>query len=127
MKSRPLSVSIISWILIVAGLLSLVASLLTMNNPNVKVMMENNPLPMSVQYALMYVGLAILIISGFGMLKGKNWARLLYVAWGVFSIALNVITTPKLTTMMIPGMVFLAIVIFFLFLPKSNAFFSGKE
>lgn len=127
MRKRPLSVSIIAWILLIAGILSLITSLLTINNPNVKEMMENNPLPMSVQYTLIYAGMVILIACGIGMLKGKSWARILYVVWGVLNVGLNLATAPAWSKMMIPGVVFLIIVIFFLFRPKANAYFAGRE
>lgn len=123
MKSRPLSVAIIGWVLLVFGLYLLIVNLLTFNNSEIKDMMANSPMPMALQYALMYCGTLILIISGIGILKGKNWARWLYTIWGIIGIIISVVTTP-INMMMIPGVLFFLIIVFFLFRRKANEFFS---
>lgn len=126
MKSRPTSISVIAWILIVVGVLSLIANLITMSNPEVKEMMTRGPIPISLQYVLIYVGLSIIIISGIGFLKGLNWARLLYVAWGVIGIIINFVST-EFSMIKIPGVLIFVIIVFFLYRPKANEFFSAKS
>ena len=97
-----------------------------MNNPAVRSMMEQSPVPMNVQYAMMYLGVVILFICGLGFLKGKNWARLLYVIWGILGICMNFLIL-KLSPVLIPGIVFFVIIVFFLYRPKANLFFAGKD
>ena len=122
MKIRPTSITVISWILIVLAAISLITSTLMLNNPTAKELMARSPLPASVQYALMYLGLLVMITSGVAMLKGQNWARLLYVIWSAAGFLIAVVTSP-LKMAMIPGFVVYLIVVFFLFRPKANQYF----
>ena len=79
MKKQPTSITVIAWILIVIGVISLIATTIGLNNPMVKEVMSRSSIPIPAQYIMNYVGLLITLISGIAMLKGKNWARLLYV------------------------------------------------
>jgi len=123
MGERPKSIKIIAWILIVVGVISVFTSLSSLNNPMVKELMSKNPLPIPLQYAMMYIGLAVSVICGIGMLKGQGWARLLYVTWGAIGILIGLITSP-MKAAIIPGLIFLVIIAFFLYRPASNQYFA---
>lgn len=125
MGKKPKSVTIIAWLLIVSGVISLFTSLLSWNSPIVKELMAKNPLPIPLQYVMMYIGSPISVISGAGIFKGKNWGRLLYVLWGATGIVINLITFPIKLTIII-GLVVFAIVAFFLYRPASNQYFAQK-
>lgn len=126
MKVRPTSVTVITWILIVTGVLSLVTVTLTLNNPTTKELMARSPIPIPVQYVMMYVGILVSIISGIAMLKGQNWARFLYVIWGAVGFLVGVTTSP-MKLMMLPGFVLFLVVVFFLFRLKANQYFTATE
>jgi cytochrome b subunit of formate dehydrogenase len=72
MKIRPTSVTVICWILIVLGGVSLITSTLMWNNPMTKELMARGPLPVPVQYAMMYVGILVMdkTVRAFCMLSG---------------------------------------------------------
>lgn len=123
---RPTSITVVAWFIIVTSGISLLATPLSLNNPMAQELMAKNPLPISLQIAMAYLGLTISIVSGIGMLKAQNWARLLYVIWGGFGFVVGVFTSP-VKLMMIPGLVILAIIAFFLFQPSANKYFSIKE
>jgi hypothetical protein len=123
MKKRPLSVTVISWILIVIGALSIATEMAMRDNPMVRDMMARTPMPVSVQYALQYLGLALTVVSGIFMLRGKAWARLLYVAWGAVGLLIGLATSP-VKMAMIPGTVIFAIIVFFLFRRSAGEYFS---
>ena len=123
MGERPKSVTVIAWILIVTGAISVFTSLSSLNNPMVKELMSKSPLPISLQYAMMYIGLAVSVISGVGMLKGQNWARFLYVIWGAIGFLIGLVTSP-MKAAMIPGLLFFAIIVFFLYRPASTQYFT---
>lgn len=123
MGERPKSITVIAWFLIVTGVISVFTSLTSLNNPMVKELMAKSPLPVSLQYAMMFVGLAVTIASGMGMLKGQGWARLLYVVWGVFGLLVGLVTSP-MKAAMIPGLVVFAIIVFFLYRPASTQYFT---
>ena len=124
MNTRPTSVTVISWIILVTSALGLVATFVMINNPTTQELMAKTPLPLPVQYAMTFVGLSIGIVSGIFMLKGANWARMLYIGWGVLGLAIGLVTSP-MKLMMLPGALFFAIIVFFLLRPRANAFFSG--
>ncbi len=123
-NKRPTSITVISWLLIVGGGISLTSNTLTLNNPMVQDLMSKNPMPISMQYTMLYVGLLITIVCGIAMLKRQNWARLLYVGWGIFGSLVGVATSP-MKLMMIPGIIGFLIFVFFLFRPKANKYFKG--
>ena len=126
MNTRPKSVTIISWLLIIMASISIVSSALTYNNPDVVKLMELSAIPITMQYMIMAVGLLIMIISGIGMLYGKNYARILYVSWTPLAIIISLLTSPA-KTMMIPGIVLFLIIVFFLFRTESNIYFKKNN
>ncbi|MBN1378683.1 MAG: hypothetical protein JXA04_05565 [Gammaproteobacteria bacterium] len=126
MNDRPKSITVICWILIVMAAISLITSTLSMNNPIAREIMEKSPLPINIQYAFMFVGLAVMLISGVVMLKGQNWGRWLYVGWSLFGFVIGITTSP-MKVAMIPGLVIFLILVFFLFRPIANKYFKKAE
>ena len=120
---RPTSITVISWILIVLGALGLLVAAMMSNNPDVMEQMAKSKLGAGTQQMIGVVSSVISIVSGYGMLQGKNWARLLYVISSVIGIAINFYAMP------IGGAEYLAIgifviLLFFLFRPAANAWFN---
>lgn len=126
MTKRPTSISVISWILIVTGGISLITTTAMINNPDVQDMMAKTPIPIPVQYAMSYVGLLVTILSAVAMLKGANWARYLYVIWNLVGFVIGMATSP-MKAAMIPSLVVFLVIAFFLFRPKATAFFVPPE
>jgi len=123
---RPTSISVIAWILIVMSGINLLTSTMNLNNPIVRELMEKSLLPISLQFTILYAGLLITIVSGVAMLKGQNWARFLYVGWGVIGFVTGILTSP-MKAAMVPGFVIFAVITFFLFRPKANEYFLKKD
>lgn len=126
MNKRPTSISVIAWVLIVMGGISLIATTIMMNNHTARDMMAKSLLPIPVQYAISYIGLLVTIVSGAAMLKGINWARYLYVFWTIAGFFIGITTSP-FKAAMIPGFILFLVVAFFLFRPKANSFFVSFE
>ena len=139
MKSRPRSVTVISWLLIVKSVFCLIAGIgvVTSQDPRITEAMQATPLPVPLQYAFLFGGMIVLFVSGVGMLKGFNWARILYVGWTTLALATDITINPqKLATipgltgvisgMLMGGILFL-IIVYFLFRPAANEWFQGKE
>lgn len=122
MTTRPRSITIISWILIVLGGISAVSTTIMIGNPMVAELMQKSPVPMWLQWVMSYAGLLVMLVSGAAMLKGANWARWLYVGWTAAGFVFAFATSP-LKMAMLPGFVFFCIIAFFLFRKKANAFF----
>jgi len=126
MKTRPTSVTVISWILIVMSGIALIYSTLMLNNPLAKDLMASSPIPVPIQFVLWYVWVVVMIVSGLAMLKRQNWARLLYVIWGAVGGLIGLATSP-LKVAMIPSFLFYVVVVFLLFRPKVRGYFGRSE
>ena len=126
MNKRPKSVTIVCWILIVMGGISLITSAGILNNPLAKELMAKSPIPVNIQYGMMYLGLLITIGCGIAMLKAQNWARRLYVSWSILGFIIG-ISTSKIKIMMIPGVIVFLIFTFFLYRPKANEYFNEAD
>lgn len=122
MKERPISITIISWFLIVTNIMSVIVTLVNINNPDVKAMMQLSALSLEVQYLMMVIGLIISISCGFLMLSGNVIGRNLYMVWTILSLYIALFTSP-LKTLLIPGIIFFMVVAFFLYRPKANQYF----
>jgi hypothetical protein len=120
---RPTSVSVISWFLIISGIISIAASYYSFSNPLTKELMARSLLPVSIQYVLMFVGILVTVVSGFAMLKGVNWSRQLYLGWSVIGMVIGLATAP-IKVGLIPGAVLMVVIGFFLYRPKANAYFT---
>jgi hypothetical protein len=121
---RPTSITVISWILIVVGVISPITTTAALNNPMAKELMARSPIPPPVQYAMLYVGILVMIVSGVAMLKALNWGRLLYVIWSAAGSVISFATSP-MKIALIPGLLLYLVAVFFLFRPKANRFFAG--
>ncbi len=111
--SRPASVTIAAWIIIVLGIVG--AFLMS---PGI----SKAPLT-GLQLAFSYVGLAIAVVSGIFMLMGKNWSRWLYIVWCILGLAYALATTPN-PVLLIPGALKTAIIAYVLFRRPANSFFT---
>jgi formate-dependent nitrite reductase membrane component NrfD len=123
---RPTSVSVIAWYLIVVSAISLVSIPISLNNPMARELMAMNPIPIPLQIVQACAGILITIVSGIALLKGRSWARLLFIGWSSVGFVITILTSP-MKAAVIPGIVILAIIAFFLFRPKANEYFSAKE
>ncbi|MFC1885371.1 hypothetical protein ACFL2O_11455 [Thermodesulfobacteriota bacterium] len=126
MGQRPISVTIVAWALIVIAVISLLVSPFSLRNPAAKQMMNRSPLPIVLQYTLMFLGLFITLLSGIAILKGKNWARFLYIIWGVISFGIGITISP-VKPALIPGVVIFIVVSICLLLPNANEYFKGSQ
>ena len=123
MNVRPRSTTVISWFLIITGIISLVTTALTYDDPDVVKLMELSPLPIVIQQVLLAIGLLISIVCGALMLKALNIARVAYVVWTGLSLVIGLFTSPAIA-MLIPNGVIFMIIVFFLFRPKANEYFT---
>jgi hypothetical protein len=130
MRTRPTSITVIAWILILMGGISAVTMTLmidtVMNNPAARELISKSLIPVPLQYAMSYVTFLVMVVSGVAMLKGQNWGRWLYVVGTALGFVIGIMTSP-LKEAMIPGFVVFVVVAFFLFRPKANKYFSDQE
>ncbi len=123
MQHRPTSLTIIGWFLIVTSAFGLLGMLRTINNPMVTRIYAHSPLPLSVHLAIGVAGALITIVCGFGVLKGFNWSRFVYVGWSLIGFAISFATIPVMSFVLL-GLAFFLVMVFFLFRPAANDWFT---
>jgi len=125
---RPISITIIAWLIIVktalGGLPMLIAPMSPILWEAVIEYMKRSPIPVPIQLSFGYLGLLISVLCGVFILRGAHWARALYIAWCTVGLGLGMINLQSIT-MMIPGALIFGAIAFVLFRPESNAYFSG--
>jgi hypothetical protein len=132
MTARPISVSIVAWLLIVSGTIGLAT--MTFMVVDINAIVTSNPvaaqelrgralLPLEVLYVVFLLGAAIVPIAGIAMLNQQNWGRWLYVVGNPTAAAIGVVVWGASATM-IPSVVIFIVTTFFLFRPIANAYFS---
>jgi hypothetical protein len=124
MVKRPTSITVSAWYLIISSLLTLF-SISAINNPVAQELMSKNMLPMSVQYFMLFASVASTLVAGVGILFRHHWARVLFVAWSAVGLAIGLATSP-VKIMVIPSMLIVALIAYFLFRTQAAAYFSTK-
>src|SRR5437667_12744380 len=114
MKKRPLSITIISWLFLAAGVIGLAyhATEFKADRP--------------FQYDVVWVCLVrvLAILCGAFMLRGSNWARWLLLVWIACHVVLSAFHS--LFELVIHSLLF-AVVAYFLFRPQASAYFRGAR
>jgi hypothetical protein len=110
---RPLSVTLVSLLLIAAGAVGLVHHVTELN--------PRQSLPSDTAWVSLVRVLAI--VAGVFMLRGHNWARWLAMAWIAFHVAISVLHSWQQVVM---HAIVLAIFAFFLFRSAANQYFQAE-
>ena len=113
MRKRPLPVTIVAWLLIVAGVLNFAFHFAPILPPH--------PFQPENLWILLLELLAI--VFGAFMLRGRNWARWLALAWVAFHV--YVAFLHSLSEALIHALIFLLIA-YVLFRPESRAWFRPR-
>ena len=114
MRRRPLSITIIGWLFVGAGMIGLVyhATEFKTQRP--------------VEYELIWVCIVRLlaILSGVFLLRGSNWARWLLLVWLAYHVILSAFHS--LFELAMHGLL-LGVIAYFLFRPQASAYFRGAS
>jgi hypothetical protein len=121
---RPLSLTIIAWVLIVISVFAALSLILIAAKPEL-MQASQQPLPSPMEQAWTALGVIITLIVAYGIFKGLPWSRVLYVAWGIIGAVVSFYTSPKPLAPMIALVVFIAISAF-LFTNRANEWFSAR-
>jgi len=124
MNKRPRSITVISWIFIAVGVISLIGGLLPPSDPVKAQRIAELEAQRPFQHALVHLVHAAAIVGGAFMLRGRNWARWLLVGWIAFHI---VISAMHSTFQLIVHSMLFGVVLYFLFLPKASSYFRGAR
>jgi len=125
MEKRPLSLTIIAWILIVLSLLALVGTFTMASNPAMAKMVQQMHIPLIVEQAWTVLGVIINLIVAYGIFKGQPWSRVLYAVWGVIGLVAGFFITPQKAVLVL-SLIILVVFSIFLFSEKANGWFSAR-
>jgi len=124
-QKRPLSLTIIAWVLIVLSLLALVGTFTMASNPAMVKMVQEMHIPLAVEQAWTVLGVIINLVVAYGILKGQPWSRVLYVVWGIIGLVVGFFLTPQKAVLVL-SLVILVVISIFLFSEKANDWFSAR-
>ena len=103
MTRRPISVVVIAWLILAYGIVALGQKIWLVSSPEAFAMFKELfpamnaaapvKLPMAVHLTYSFVASAVWIVSGRFMLRGHNWARLLFLWWAPTSIVMTLMST----------------------------------
>ena len=111
-RNRPLSVTLIGWLFVAAGVVGLVYHAGEFRSQG------------AFQYDLVWVSLVRLlaIVGGVFLLRGRNGARWLVTAWMAYHVVLSAFHSPAELAV---HAVLLAVITYFLFRRPASNFFRG--
>ena len=117
-RARPFSITIISWIFILAGCIALVSGLWPMVNATAAQRVADFQ-----KHWIVHLSRLTQIVGGVFLLLGHNWARWLLVVWMAAHIVISALHS-------IPILLFhvaiFSVIFFFLFRRPASAFFSYR-
>jgi hypothetical protein len=126
-NKRPVSVTIVAWYVIIGAFFSLYALSRSNTDLAMQQVMEQSLLSIATQQYVCFAGFVSSLMAGAAILMGYHWGRVLFVGWSAISLVVGLATSP-MKLMVIPGLLVLGVLAYFLFSSKANGFFRrGKE
>lgn len=115
MHKRPRLITVISWLFIVLGTVSLLSSLLPYWNQTPAERIDELK-----AHWIVHLARTVSIVCGVFMLYGFNWARWLLVIWIGFHIIISALHSPL--QLVVHGLLF-AVILYIVFRPDANIYF----
>jgi len=125
MQTRPLSLTIIGWLLIVFSLFGLFGVVTMGSNAAAMKMLEQMHTSLLFQQVWGVLGAIINVAVAYGIFKGLPWSRVLYVVWGVVGLVVAAYTSP-IKVAVVVGLIFLVAISAFLFTNSANDWFCAR-
>jgi hypothetical protein len=125
MEKRPLSLTIIAWVLVVLSVLALVGMFTMGSNPAMVKAMQQMHVSLAFERTWTAVGVIINLIVAYGIFKGQPWSRVLYVVWGIIGLVAGFFISPMKAALVV-SLIILVVISIFLFGEKGNDWFSAR-
>jgi hypothetical protein len=119
MHKRPRLITVISWLFIVLGTVSLLSSLLPYWNQT-----PAERIGELKAHWIVHLARTVSIVCGVFMLYGFNWARWLLVIWIGFHIIISALHSPL--QLVVHGLLF-AVILYIVFRPDANIYFRAPR
>lgn len=115
MKQRPRSITIISWLFIVFGIIALLSGVLPFGDITFAQRIAELK-----GHWMVHLSRIVSIVAGVFMLYGRNWARWLLVAWIAFHIVISALHSAM--QLLLHALIF-SVILYFLFRRPASAYF----
>ena len=125
MEKRPLSLTIIGWLLVVLTVLGLIGVAMMGRNPAQLKMLEQAHVSLLFEQVWGVIGGIVNLICAYGILKGLPWSRVLYVVWGVIGIVVGFYTAPMKAAIVV-ALIILVVIAAFLWTNNANDWFQAR-
>jgi hypothetical protein len=124
-KNRPITVTLICLLNLLAGSYGLVTSFGFINTDAYQTILSRVDLPPEVQIGFLYAQLATIVISAMFMMQEHNWARWLYIGGNAIFLLYNFVfeISPRILPYQVGVWLLFTIL---LVLPNANRYFSSK-
>lgn len=123
MRDRPIYIGLLCWFLIFTCAYGTVESFYMVNSPWFQNRMKAIPLPHQFQEAQYILGFAVPLVCAIFMSQGANWARILYIGWGIANYLVLAIVAPNRHDFFLPDLPIFAIFAILLLLPAPREYF----
>jgi len=125
MAKRPISLTIVAWIVVILGAISLIGAVAIGMLPNGAETVAKMHMSMNAYRLLGLVGAVVSFVCAYGILKGLPWSRVLYLLWSVIGLVIGFYTTPQKALLLV-NLVILIVFAFFLFRENANDWFQAR-
>lgn len=122
MRDRPVYIGLMCWCLIIFYTWAIMHAFASYHSKAVQKKMHLVPLPVEVQVTQYFAAIAVPLVTAIFMYEGYNWARVLYIAWGIANYLLEAIFVPNKHDLM-PGLPIFAFCAILLLLPAPRGYF----
>lgn len=135
-ERRPLSISVIAWLAILYGLLTLVEKAFVVLSPEALALTRDFflklnesalvRLPFAAHMAHGFASSVVFAVAGVFMLKGRNWARLLLLVWPITALALSFVVGGVSASLGLKTLTY-GVLVFFLLRGASARYFQARR
>jgi hypothetical protein len=125
MEKRPLSLTIIGWLLAAFTLLGLYGVVTMGSNPMAVKMLDQMHIPLRFEQGWGVLGAIINLACAYGILKGLPWSRVLFVVWGVIGLVAGFYISP-IKYLLVFSLIFLVVIAAFLWTNAANDWFNAR-
>ncbi|MBJ9966993.1 hypothetical protein LGM43_30400 [Burkholderia seminalis] len=121
---RPISLTILAWVIIVTNAITCVYTPFSIGMPTTQALMSHYLLPVWATFAISMIIEVANVVIGIAILKGREWSRNAYIVTFVIGIAFSLINLPaSMLAVLIPGVLLFALFVYLLFRRPATAYF----
>jgi hypothetical protein len=125
MDKCPVSLTVIAVILIVLAVLGIIGLFVIGSNAKFMAALGQMHLSLAMYQAWAALGAIVTLICAYGILKGRPWSRVLYVAWGIIGLVVGAYISPMKASLVI-SLIILIVISIFLWSNNANDWFQAR-